>query len=161
MKGGLKWSASAILLGGQILDEFWTLWINEFLKGICKRIIREVFVKLLLDSFGKLSIRPKLSSARPKLSTDSTKIESMKLEAMMESPEQTASGKDFSNPLMADSLPKTIWFSIPSKHSKELASPKQTAFALAIPEQTTTGKEISNPFMAGSLPKTTKPTYLV
>ncbi|GKA80234.1 hypothetical protein Tco_0786830 [Tanacetum coccineum] len=27
------------------------------------------------------------------------------------SPEQTASGKDFSNPLMADSLPKTIWFS--------------------------------------------------
>ncbi|GJV01849.1 hypothetical protein Tco_1335418 [Tanacetum coccineum] len=25
---------------------------------------------------------------------------------------QTASGKDFSNPLMADSLPKTIWFSI-------------------------------------------------
>ncbi|GJY91986.1 hypothetical protein Tco_0507768 [Tanacetum coccineum] len=25
------------------------------------------------------------------------------------SPEQTASGKDFSNPLMADSLPKTIW----------------------------------------------------
>ncbi|GKF70797.1 hypothetical protein Tco_0203854, partial [Tanacetum coccineum] len=27
------------------------------------------------------------------------------------SPEQTASGKDFSNLLMADSLPKTIWFS--------------------------------------------------
>ncbi|GKF18966.1 hypothetical protein Tco_0063884, partial [Tanacetum coccineum] len=26
-------------------------------------------------------------------------------------PEQTDSGKDFSNPLMADSLPKTIWFS--------------------------------------------------
>ncbi|GKE56979.1 hypothetical protein Tco_1496164 [Tanacetum coccineum] len=25
------------------------------------------------------------------------------------SPEQTASGKDFSNPLMADDLPKTIW----------------------------------------------------
>ncbi|GJU72305.1 hypothetical protein Tco_1263710 [Tanacetum coccineum] len=52
---------------GQILDEFWTHWIKEFLKGICKRvmtlgelgeIIREVFVKLLLDSFGKLSIRP-------------------------------------------------------------------------------------------------------
>ncbi|GJQ89840.1 hypothetical protein Tco_0000979 [Tanacetum coccineum] len=27
------------------------------------------------------------------------------------SPEQTASGKDFSNPLIADSLLKTIWFS--------------------------------------------------
>ncbi|GJZ24753.1 hypothetical protein Tco_0562212, partial [Tanacetum coccineum] len=83
---------------------------------------------------------PKLSTARPKLSTDSTKIESMKLEAMVEerrifkcwfhyhttnghqftmsnrhqelaSPEQTAPGKDFSNSLMADSLPKTIWLS--------------------------------------------------
>nr|GEX22181.1 hypothetical protein [Tanacetum cinerariifolium] len=31
---------------------------------------------------------------------------------------------------------------------KELASPKQTALALAIPEQTATGKETSNPFMA-------------
>ncbi|GJY53540.1 retrovirus-related pol polyprotein from transposon TNT 1-94 [Tanacetum coccineum] len=67
--GGLKWSAGAILLGGQILDEFWTLWINEFLKEVFKwrwkrvkikyrtMIIREVFEKLLLDSFGKLSIR--------------------------------------------------------------------------------------------------------
>ncbi|GKF36548.1 hypothetical protein Tco_0113306 [Tanacetum coccineum] len=27
------------------------------------------------------------------------------------SPEQTSSGKDFSNPLMVDSFPKTIWFS--------------------------------------------------
>ncbi|GJS85176.1 hypothetical protein Tco_0751717 [Tanacetum coccineum] len=52
-------------VSGQILGEFWALWINKFLKGICKRvmalgelrqIIREVFVKLLLDSFGKLSI---------------------------------------------------------------------------------------------------------
>ncbi|GJR45488.1 hypothetical protein Tco_1313591 [Tanacetum coccineum] len=33
MKGGLKWSVSAIRLEGQILDEFWTLWTNEFLKG--------------------------------------------------------------------------------------------------------------------------------
>ncbi|GKD68713.1 hypothetical protein Tco_1322803, partial [Tanacetum coccineum] len=48
------------------------------------------------------------------------------------SPEQTTSGKDFSNPLMADTLD--------------------------IPEQTATGKEISNSFMAGSLPKTTRPT---
>ncbi|GJZ97943.1 ribonuclease H-like domain-containing protein [Tanacetum coccineum] len=96
----------------------------------------------------------KLSTARPKLSTDSTKIESMKLEAMVEerrifkcwfhyhttnghqftmsnrhqelaSPEQTASGKDFSN-------------------SKELASPKQTAL----------GKDISNPLIVDSLLKT-------
>ncbi|GKC99705.1 hypothetical protein Tco_1169980 [Tanacetum coccineum] len=66
----------------------------------------------------------------------------------MASLEQTASGKDFSNPLMADSLPKTIWFSTHHALHKELA----------IPEQTTTSKEISNPFMAGSLPKITRPT---
>ncbi|GJY34744.1 putative ribonuclease H-like domain-containing protein [Tanacetum coccineum] len=82
--------------------------------------------------------RTKLSTARTKLSTDSTKIESMKLEAIVEekrifkcwfhyhttnghqftmsnrhqelaSPKQTTSGKNFLNPLMADSLPKTIW----------------------------------------------------
>ncbi|GJW53773.1 putative ribonuclease H-like domain-containing protein [Tanacetum coccineum] len=33
-------------------------------------------------------------------------------------PEQTTSGKDFSNPLMADSLPKTIWFS--THHASQL-----------------------------------------
>ncbi|GJT89112.1 hypothetical protein Tco_1070829 [Tanacetum coccineum] len=51
------------------------------------------------------------------------------------SPEQMALSKDFSNPLIVDTL--------------------------AIPEQTATGKPISNLFMAGSLPKTTKPTSLV
>nr|GEX51496.1 hypothetical protein [Tanacetum cinerariifolium] len=45
-----------------------------------------------------------------------------------------------------------------AERSKDLASPKQTALALAIPEQTATGKEISNPFIAESLPKTTRPT---
>ncbi|GKA10626.1 hypothetical protein Tco_0690059 [Tanacetum coccineum] len=58
---------------------------------------------------------------------------------------QTASGKDFSNPFMADSLPKTIWF---STHHASHASCYCNE-ALAIPEQTATGKEISNPFMAG------------
>ncbi|GKE84312.1 hypothetical protein Tco_1558054 [Tanacetum coccineum] len=67
------------------------------------------------------------------------------------SPEQTALGKDFSNPLMADSLPKTICLS--THHALHYCNE-----ALAIPEQTVTGKEISNPFMAGSLPKTTRPT---
>ncbi|GJU86668.1 hypothetical protein Tco_1294214 [Tanacetum coccineum] len=61
MKGGLKWSASAILFRGQILDKFWTLWITEFHKSVfrkrTRKIIREVFVKLLLKSSGKLSIR--------------------------------------------------------------------------------------------------------
>ncbi|GJT08574.1 hypothetical protein Tco_0843036 [Tanacetum coccineum] len=46
-----------------------------------------------------------------KLSTPKETIENMiVLHQELASPEQTASGKDFSNPLMADSLPKTIWF---------------------------------------------------
>ncbi|GJV03829.1 hypothetical protein Tco_1337398 [Tanacetum coccineum] len=64
---------------------------------------------------------------RPKLSNDGTKIESMKLEAMVEekrifkangsckelaSPKQTDLGKDISNPLIVDSLLKTIWLSM-------------------------------------------------
>ncbi|GKE25342.1 hypothetical protein Tco_1436854 [Tanacetum coccineum] len=71
---------------------------------------------------------------------------------------QTASSKDFSNPLMADNLPKLYGSQLTMLYSKELASPKQTGLALAILEQTATGKEISNPFMAGSLLKTTRPT---
>ncbi|GJZ74771.1 hypothetical protein Tco_0639236 [Tanacetum coccineum] len=59
-------------------------------------------------------------------------------------PEQTATGKEFSNPLMADSLPKTIWLSIHLVYNEELVILGQTA----------TSKESSNPFMAGSLPKT-------
>ncbi|GJT40606.1 hypothetical protein Tco_0940471 [Tanacetum coccineum] len=59
--------------------------------------------------------------------------------------DQTVLGKDYSNPLIADSLPKTIWLSIHLVvYNEELATPGQTA----------TGKESSNPFMAGSLPKT-------
>ncbi|GJY95748.1 ribonuclease H-like domain-containing protein [Tanacetum coccineum] len=79
-----------------------------------------------------------INTARPKLSTDSTKIECMKLEAMVKerrifkcwfpyhttnghqftmsnrhqelaSPEQMAFGKDFSNLLVANSSLKTIW----------------------------------------------------
>ncbi|GJU77927.1 hypothetical protein Tco_1274997 [Tanacetum coccineum] len=58
---------------------------------------------------------------------------------------QTAFVKDFSNPLMADSLPKTLWFSTHHASPKELAT-------LAIPEQTATGKRNIN-CMAGSVPK--------
>ncbi|GJV10302.1 putative reverse transcriptase domain-containing protein [Tanacetum coccineum] len=60
------------------------------------------------------------------------------------SPEQTASGKDFSNPLMADSLPKIYGSQLTMLHSKELASPKQTAL----------GKDFSNPLIVDSLLKT-------
>ncbi|GJU88328.1 hypothetical protein Tco_1300751 [Tanacetum coccineum] len=60
---------------------------------------------------------------------------------------QTDFGKDKSNPLIVDSLLKTIRFSIHLVVYNE---------GLAIPEQTTTGKGILNPLMASSLPKTTK-----
>ncbi|GKF97613.1 hypothetical protein Tco_0293434, partial [Tanacetum coccineum] len=63
------------------------------------------------------------------------------------SPEQTATGKDFSNsnPFIVGSLLKTIWLSLHHVFSNE---------AMASPKQTTIGKDSSNPFMAGSLPKT-------
>nr|GFA11929.1 hypothetical protein [Tanacetum cinerariifolium] len=57
---------------------------------------------------------------------------------------QTAFGKDSSNPLMADNLPKIIWFS--THHitcMKNWLVQKQTAF----------GKDSSNPLMADNLPK--------
>ncbi|GJS44116.1 retrovirus-related pol polyprotein from transposon TNT 1-94 [Tanacetum coccineum] len=62
------------------------------------------------------------------------------------SPKQTAIGKDFSNPLIVDSLLKNnIVINVPMFFTNEaLASPKQTAI----------GKDYSNPLMAGSLPKT-------
>nr|GEW70178.1 hypothetical protein [Tanacetum cinerariifolium] len=53
---------------------------------------------------------------------------------------QTALGKDSSNPLIVDSLLKTIWFSIHHHLTIEV---------LAILGQTATGEENSNPFMAG------------
>ncbi|GJZ09068.1 hypothetical protein Tco_0543351 [Tanacetum coccineum] len=55
------------------------------------------------------------------------------------SPKQTALGKDFSNPLIVDSLLKTIWF---------INAPCYCNKALTIPGQTATGKELSNPLMA-------------
>ncbi|GJZ47319.1 putative reverse transcriptase domain-containing protein [Tanacetum coccineum] len=64
---------------------------------------------------------------------------------LLASLKQMALGKDFSNSLMADSLPKTIWLSIHLIVYNE---------ELGIPGQTATGKESSNPFMAGSLLKT-------
>ncbi|GJU14281.1 hypothetical protein Tco_0456328 [Tanacetum coccineum] len=76
------------------------------------------------------------------------------------SPEQTALGKDFPNPINGLIVCKNYMvLHTHQLHSKELVNPKQTALeALAIPEQTATGKESSNLFMAGSLPKTTRPT---
>ncbi|GJT24188.1 hypothetical protein Tco_0894125 [Tanacetum coccineum] len=90
--------------------------------------------------------RTKLSTARPKLSTDSTKIESMKLEAMVEERRifkcwfhyHTTNGHQFTM----------------SNRHQELASPEQTASELASPKQTALGKDISNPLIVDSLLKT-------
>nr|GEW06941.1 putative reverse transcriptase domain-containing protein [Tanacetum cinerariifolium] len=71
-------------------------------------------------------------------------------------PDQTVSGKDSSNLLMADNLPKIVWYL--TYHvvlMKSWLVQKQTALG-----QMATGKEISNPFMAGSLPKTILLTFI-
>nr|GEV04197.1 hypothetical protein [Tanacetum cinerariifolium] len=64
---------------------------------------------------------------------------------------QTALGKDRANPLIVDSLLKTIWSSIHHLLINEV---------LTIPGQMATGKEILNPFMAGSLPKAILLTFI-
>nr|GEV06047.1 ribonuclease H-like domain-containing protein [Tanacetum cinerariifolium] len=59
--------------------------------------------------------------------------------------DQTVSGKDSSNPIMADNLPKIVWY--PTHHVALMKSwlvQKQTTLG-----QKRTGKEILNPFMAG------------
>nr|GEV51430.1 hypothetical protein [Tanacetum cinerariifolium] len=102
---------------------------------------------------------------------------------------QTALGKDKSNPLMVDNLPKIVWYSThyvslmkswlvqkQTNLGKEKSNPLtvdsllKTIWSsihhhlanevLTIPGQTTTGKENSNPFMAGSLPKTIMTTFI-
>nr|GEV63198.1 retrotransposon protein, putative, Ty1-copia subclass [Tanacetum cinerariifolium] len=70
--------------------------------------------------------------------------------------QQMALGKDSSNPLMADNLPKIVWYS--THHITLMKSwPVQKQTALG---QTKTGKETSNPFMAGSMPKTILTTFI-
>nr|GEY01921.1 hypothetical protein [Tanacetum cinerariifolium] len=65
-------------------------------------------------------------------------------------PDQMVSGKDSSNPLMADNLPKIVWY---STHHVALIKSWLVQMKTAL-GQMATGKENSNPFMAGSLPKT-------
>ncbi|GKE61140.1 hypothetical protein Tco_1511507, partial [Tanacetum coccineum] len=92
-------------------------------------------------------VEPKVVSQH-KVWSDAPIIEHQELASL----EQTVSGKDFSNPLIVDSLLKTIWF---------INAPCFCNEALAIPGQTATSKELSNSLMAGSLPKTTLPPKLL
>ncbi|GJY56172.1 putative ribonuclease H-like domain-containing protein, partial [Tanacetum coccineum] len=76
---------------------------------------------------------------RPKLSTDSTKIESMKLEAMMEERRIFKCWCHYH-------ITNGHQFTMSNRH-QELASPEQTASELASPKQTALGKDISNPLI--------------
>nr|GEZ33887.1 putative ribonuclease H-like domain-containing protein [Tanacetum cinerariifolium] len=58
---------------------------------------------------------------------------------------RTVSGKDSSNPLMADNLPKIVWY---STHHVALMKSWLVQKQMALGKMAT-GKEISNPFMAG------------
>nr|GEZ37212.1 putative ribonuclease H-like domain-containing protein [Tanacetum cinerariifolium] len=59
--------------------------------------------------------------------------------------DRTVSGKDSSNPLMADNLPKIVWY---STHHVALMKSWLVQKQMALGKMAT-GKEISNPFMAG------------
>nr|GEW59941.1 hypothetical protein [Tanacetum cinerariifolium] len=59
-------------------------------------------------------------------------------------PDQTVSGKDKSNPLMANNLPKIVWY---STHLVSLMK------SWLVQKQTALGKDKSNPLMADNLPK--------
>nr|GEW82040.1 putative ribonuclease H-like domain-containing protein [Tanacetum cinerariifolium] len=61
------------------------------------------------------------------------------------SPYQTVSGKDSSNPLIADNLPKIVWY---STHHVALMK------SWLVQKQTALGKDESNPFIVDSLLKT-------
>ncbi|GKA98467.1 hypothetical protein Tco_0826404 [Tanacetum coccineum] len=84
-----------------------------------------------------------INTARPEINTGSREVSTASyfyvslliLHQELTSPEQTATGKDFSNPLVINA---------PCFYNEALASPKQTAI----------GKDYSNPLMDGSLPKT-------
>ncbi|GJV56740.1 hypothetical protein Tco_1457745 [Tanacetum coccineum] len=105
------------------------------------------------DEDPKIDELPKLITARPKLSTNSTKIDSIKLEAMVKE-------RRIFKCWFHYHITNGHQFTMSNRH-QELASLEQMASALAILEQMATGKEISNPFMARGLPKTTWPTVLV
>ncbi|GJU38656.1 hypothetical protein Tco_1191613 [Tanacetum coccineum] len=101
---------------------------------------------LMLCNKLRVDQQPKLSTARPKLSTDSTKIKRMKLEASVEERRifkcwfnyHTTNGHQFTM----------------SIRHQELASLEQTTSELASPKQTALGKDISNPLIVDSLLKT-------
>nr|GEU90020.1 hypothetical protein [Tanacetum cinerariifolium]GEU91907.1 hypothetical protein [Tanacetum cinerariifolium] len=67
------------------------------------------------------------------------------LERMLHVSNQTISGKDTSNPLMADNLPKIVWY---STHHVALMK------SWLVQKQTALGKDESNPFIVDSLLKT-------
>nr|GEX60463.1 retrovirus-related Pol polyprotein from transposon TNT 1-94 [Tanacetum cinerariifolium] len=63
----------------------------------------------------------------------------------LKSPDQMVSDKDSSNPLMADNLPKIVWY---STHHVALMK------SWLVQKQTTLGKDKANPFIVDSLLKT-------
>ncbi|GJV00134.1 hypothetical protein Tco_1329404 [Tanacetum coccineum] len=84
------------------------------------------------------------------VATSTTEAEYVAAASCLDSPEQTATGKDFSNPLIVDSLLKTIWSSMHHVFTmKHWLVQSKRLIALASPKQTTIGKDSSNPFMAG------------
>nr|GEU47846.1 hypothetical protein [Tanacetum cinerariifolium] len=104
------------------------IYVDDLIFGSTNKDLCKAFEKLIFWQCKKQTVT----------ATSSTEAE------YVAAANQTVSGKDSSNPLMADNLPKIVWYS--THHVALMKSwlvQKQTVLG-----QTETGKEISNPFMA-------------
>ncbi|GKA29835.1 hypothetical protein Tco_0716080 [Tanacetum coccineum] len=170
------WGDLMVLFNPDEQDEFWNSqhewkiisWKLHSSSGVHTLMTNEgVVIHMLTEK--KYPLKKEILVQMLNLRLESEEESTMALELIrfikknkeLSIPEQTATGKGTSNPLMAGSLPKTIWFiNAPCYYNEALASPNSNDKELSIPEQTATGKGTSNPLMAGSLPKTKNPTQL-
>nr|GEY90483.1 hypothetical protein [Tanacetum cinerariifolium] len=120
------------------------------------KYIAEILRKFGLTD-GKSTSTP-IDIEKPLLKDPDGKDVDVHIHIELTSPKKIALGKDYSNSLMDDNLPKNCMvINSPYCSNEELASPKANGScneALTIPGQTTTGKENSNLLMADCLPKT-------
>nr|GEW55130.1 putative ribonuclease H-like domain-containing protein [Tanacetum cinerariifolium] len=134
------------------------IYVNDIIFGATNKDLCKSFEKLMKDKF-QMSSMGELTFflASTPIDTEKPLLKDPDGEDVdVHTYRSTVSGKDSSNPLMADNLSKNVWYS--THHVTLIKSwlvQKQTTLG-----QTTTGKEISNPFMAGSLPKTTLTIFI-
>nr|GEY39805.1 putative ribonuclease H-like domain-containing protein [Tanacetum cinerariifolium] len=135
------------------------VYVDDIIFGSTNKELCKAFEKLMKDKF-KMSSIGELTfflGLQTVVATSSTEVEYVAVasccaqvlwiqnQLLDYGPEQTAPGKDLSNPLMADNLPKIIWYS--THHVATFKS-------WLVQKKTALGKDKPNLFLAGSLPKT-------